>query len=1173
MSTIESNLTEIRTKIRTQTHADESEIVGRLLAESSLNSAQRRQIVELGRNLVKGCRRDSDKAGTLDVFMQEFSLSSKEGVALMCLAESLLRVPDSETADDLIAEKVLSGDWAGHLGQSDSLFVNASTWGLMLTGRVVRLDPPITRDTDGWLQRLVDRMGEPVVRTAVRQAMKIMGRQYVLGRDISEAMERGSRANKRVDALIGDPASERFSFDMLGEGARTSEDARRYYDAYLAAIRDIGSVEAASNPIQANGISVKLSALHPRYEYRQRQRVLDEMLPRLIDLAAEAKKFGLGFSIDAEEADRLDLSLDIFEALARAPSLRDWQGLGFVLQAYSKRAPWVADWLIALARDCKRQFMVRLVKGAYWDSEIKHAQEQGFSDYPVYTRKANTDLSYQICAERLLQAQDCIYPQFATHNAHTAALILELGRGQNYEFQRLHGMGDLLHRQLQKLYAVDDYPAVPVRVYAPVGAHKDLLPYLVRRLLENGANSSFVNRFMDRKVDIAEVITDVQQQVETAEATGFRHSSIPVPLDIFRQLQESRDHKNCSQSQNRSQARGLDLANADAVADLLAVVHADEHRTWRIGPIVGGKMIVDGGEPIHCPVDSAWKLGTCRPASVMEIERAMELAAGAQPHWNRVSAEARAGILRRAADAMEAQMMDLVGLICREAGRTLDDGIAEVREAVDFLRYYGLQAESMFKAELRGRGVFLCISPWNFPLALFVGQVAAALAAGNSVIAKPADSTPIVASEAVRLLHESGVPGEVLNFLPGSGSQIGALLLGDPRLSGVAFTGSTGVAMKIHHDLVHKGVEPRPLIAETGGQNVMLVDSSALLEQVVDDCIRSAFLSAGQRCSALRVLYVQEDIADALIKMLIGAMRELSIGQPWHPHTDVGPVISAQAQSSLQAHIAGMTAEADLLCACPLPELTERGTFVAPQLFELRDINQLEGEVFGPILHLIRFKRSEVDRVLQDINNTGFGLTLGVHSRIQEFADYVIRQTRVGNNYVNRDIVGAVVGVNPFGGQGLSGTGPKAGGPHYLSRFVRPSEIEPEPELKVQQQSELAINSAESHAQPFDPDVALKNIVGHQRRWDLLGAEARAQIFDQAAGIITELDLAKPDTQTSASVVALGSSPQNSVPQAPRETKAAWGLAHCLRSHTDEARDVLVKPLVLPGPTGETNLS
>ncbi|MCW8927119.1 MAG: bifunctional proline dehydrogenase/L-glutamate gamma-semialdehyde dehydrogenase PutA, partial [Xanthomonadales bacterium] len=895
----------------------------------------------------------------------------------------------------------------------------------MLTGRVVALESEITENTETWIHKLVNRVGEPVVRAAIRQAMRIMGQQYVLGRKIDDAIDRGRRENRK---------GTRFSFDMLGEGARTMQDANRYYEAYMKAIREIGKRETRDNVIEANGISIKLSALHPRYHYEKEARVMEEMLPRIRNLALEAMNFGLGFTIDAEEADRLDISLDLFQSLAHDPKLLGWDGLGFVLQAYDKRSPLVAKWVIELARSAERKLMVRLVKGAYWDSEIKHAQEQGFADYPVYTRKVNTDLCYQVCAATLLDAQDVIYPQFATHNALTAAMILELAQDKQFEFQRLHGMGDLLHMQLAK--GIGSSPA-PVRVYAPVGAHEDLLPYLVRRLLENGSNSSFVNRFLDKKVPVAQIATDVQSDVEASPSR--RHTAIPLPVDILR-----------AGGDDRPDTHGIDLSNPDAVSRLLEVVEPLARKTWVAGPIIGGEMNTEGGEAVTSPTDTSTIVGYCRKASAEEVNKALEVAADSQPAWDALGGDARAEILERAADIMQSRMSELVALIAYEAGRTLNDGVSEVREAVDFLRYYAQQARKRFSApetsidplgrasqfSLHGRGVFFCVSPWNFPLAIFTGQVAAALAAGNSVIAKPADPTPLIGAESIKILHEAGVPGDVVNLVPGRGRLLGEIINTDPRIKGVAFTGSTEVALNIQRTLVERGGEVPAFIAETGGQNSMVVDSSSLPEQVVDDAIRSAFLSAGQRCSALRVMYIQDEIADRIIRMLKGAMAELSVNRPWRLATDVGPVIDQAAKEELLQHVENMKKEAVLHYACDVPEDLQDGTYVPPHLIELKTVRQLPGEVFGPILHVIRFRRTEFDKLIDEINSTGFGLTLGVHSRIEKFANDVVNLTRVGNNYINRNMVGAVVGVNPFGGQGLSGTGPKAGGPNYMTRFA-----------------------------------------------------------------------------------------------------------------------------------------
>lgn len=1017
-------LPELRATIRSHTHSDEPTVVAQLLQESTLNSAHREAVRNQAIDLVQRCRAKSHKAGTLDAFLQEFGLSNNEGIALMCLAESLLRVPDKETADRLIAEKILSGDWASHKGQSGSRFVNASVWGLMLTGRVVTLEDDITGDTASWVKRLVSSLGEPVVRKAVLQAMRIMGGQYVLGRSIEEAIQKGVADNH---------PNTRFSFDMLGEGARTDADALRYFDAYADAIGRIMATESRQSVVAANGISVKLSALHPRYEFRQKQRVMAELLPRVKALALKAKSGGIGFSIDAEECDRLDISLDIFEALARDEALAGWDGLGFVLQAYQKRATHVARWLVALAAATGRRLMVRLVKGAYWDGEIKHAQEQGMPDYPVFTRKCHSDLSYQVCAQILLASQEEIFPQFATHNAHTVAMIRELTQnGQEYEFQRLHGMGHLLYDEV-----VDENPNASVRVYAPVGNHQDLLPYLVRRLLENGANSSFVNRFLDAQVAPEALLRDPVE--ETSSHRVARHSGIPVP----RQIYDSAD-------QPWVNAVGIDLADPLAVAPLLQTVMAQVAMQHKAAPLVGGEPVAGAIQAVQNPANNTAPVGEVVLSGEQAIESALDKSTRAQPAWDGRGAEHRAACLDRAADLMEAHCQSLIGLIVAEAGRTIDDALSEVREAVDFCRYYAQQARARFslplalpgptgevnELSLHGRGVFLCISPWNFPLAIFMGQVSAALAAGNAVIAKPAEQTPLIAARAIALLHEAGVPGDVVHLLPGDGATVGSALVSDPRVSGIAFTGSTETAKLINRQLAERDGPIVPLIAETGGLNVMLVDATALPEQVVDDVITSAFQSAGQRCSALRVLYLQEDIADKVIEMLRGAMAELNIGDPAALSTDIGPVIDLDARQMLERHEQRMRSEGKLVASCELGEGHRNGYFIAPQVYEIERLSQLQREVFGPILHIIRYKVADVPRVLKDINDSGYGLTLGVHSRIDGFARDVFAATRVGNTYINRNMVGAVVGVNPFGGQGLSGTGPKAGGPNYLLRFA-----------------------------------------------------------------------------------------------------------------------------------------
>ena len=1028
MKTQNLTLDDRRLAVRSATHRDEAAAVDDLLDMLNFSSGARKRISRRAEALVDAARQQSHRQGSLDAFLQEFGLSNKEGVALMCLAEALLRVPDADTADKLIAEKIASGEWSDHRGRSDSVFVNASTWALMLTGRVVELDRETRQDIGGWFGKLVNRLGEPVIRAAVMQAMRIMGNQFVLGRTIDEGLKRAEKIN---------PPHVRNSFDMLGEGARTMADARRYFQSYMQAIEAIGKATPGDSVATRHGISVKLSALHPRYEYKARDRVMTELLPDLLALARAAKDYNLGFNIDAEEARRLDISLDLFAALAEAPELAGWDGLGLVVQAYQKRAPFVIDWLVALARQTGRRFMTRLVKGAYWDSEIKHAQERGLGDYPVYTRKATTDLSYLVCAEKLMAARDVICPQFATHNAHTVAAVLEMaGDTDGFEFQRLHGMGELLYDRLETVAG----RAYPVRVYAPVGAHRDLLPYLVRRLLENGANSSFVNRFMDAKVPAAELVRDPVEVVEAARPK--RHPRIAPPREVLR--------ASGLPGGDRAWARGVDLDDPLEVEPLMAEVHRAANAQWTAGPIVGGKVMDDGEvQQVTRPADRRQVVGAVRNASQGHVDAAFSQAVAAQPRWDALGGPARAEILERAADLMEQDMARLMGLIGAEAGRTVNDAVAEVREAVDFLRYYALQARERFvpqplpgptgetnRLSLHGRGVFACISPWNFPLAIFTGQVAAALAAGNAVLAKPAEQTPIIGFEAVKLLHRAGVPGDVLHFLPGDGATVGAAITRDPRLAGVAFTGSTETAQLINRTLAGRDGPIATLIAETGGQNAMIVDSTALSEQVVDDAVISAFQSAGQRCSALRILFLQDDVADGMIEMLKGAMEELRLGDPLDLATDVGPVIDEAAREGLRQHLARMEREAKILKVAPMPAGLDAGVFLPPHLVEIESLDQLTHEVFGPILHVVRYRAEDLPRVLDSIRRTRFGLTLGVHSRIEATAEEIFDRLSVGNVYINRNMVGAVVGVQPFGGMGLSGTGPKAGGPHYLLRFA-----------------------------------------------------------------------------------------------------------------------------------------
>ena len=1001
--------------------ADERSALLPLLEEAELDHKAHRRVQDTARRLVEALRERSNKTGGLDAFVHEYDLSSEEGVVLMCLAEALLRIPDADTADRLIRDKLGQGEWVRHLGRSPSLFVNASTWGLMLTGQVVALEPDTVKDAGGFLRRLVARSGEPVIRLALKQAMRIMGEQFVMGRTITEALARTAEEAFR-------PC--RFSFDMLGEAALTADDAGRYFQAYRSAIRAVAADTGNGNLFSAPSVSVKLSALHPRYDCAQTRRVRAELTPRLRELVLEAQDAKVALTLDAEEAERLELSLDLFEAVFRDPALAVWEGFGLAVQAYQKRAPYVIDYLVDLAREVGKRIPLRLVKGAYWDSEIKRAQQAGLEGYPVYTRKCHTDVAYLACVQRLLAVRDALYPQFATHNAHTVAYVLEAaGTRRDFEFQRLHGMGEALYSEL----LAREEGKVPVRIYAPVGSHEDLLPYLVRRLLENGANTSFVNRLEDEKAAIDDVIAD---PVTLARRTHLQaHPRIPLPLDLY---------------PDRRNARGINLADREAVAALESALQDARAQRWQAAPIVDGRHWHGPEAAVMDPADHGRQVGTVMQAAPAAAEQALASASRAAPAWDATAATDRARILDQTAELLETHHSELIALCVREGGKTLADAVAEVREAVDFCRYYAHQARRHFSHgqvlqgptgeynELRhhGRGVFACISPWNFPLAIFTGQVSAALAAGNAVLAKPAGATPLVAHRVVQLLHEAGVPPQVLHFLPAPGGELGPVLAGDERISGIAFTGSTDTAQWLNRRLAARAGAIVPLIAETGGLNAMIVDSSALPEQVVKDVIRSAFNSAGQRCSALRVLFLQEDIAERVLTMLGGAMEELNIGDPALLETDIGPVIDEASRLKLELHTGHMRHVGQLLYACELNEDHRRGSFVAPHVFEIERLSLLEREVFGPVLHVIRYPAAKLDTVIDAINATRFGLTLGVHSRIDTTVRHIQARARVGNIYVNRDMIGAVVGVQPFGGENLSGTGPKAGGPDYLLRFA-----------------------------------------------------------------------------------------------------------------------------------------
>ena len=1016
----------LRARITAAYHRDEAEHLAELLDEARLPEADQARVQALAVALVQRTRVRSADPGMVEAFMRQYDLSSEEGVLLMCVAEALLRIPDRATADKLIRDKLGDADWDRHMGQSSSVLVNASTWGLMLTGRMVNLADETRRNAVGAFRRLVGRAGEPAIRLAVRQAMRIMGHQFVMGRTIAEALDRSRK---------GEQANYLYSFDMLGEAAFTQGDADRYFAAYRDAIGAIGSGGPYPDVLRAPSISVKLSALHPRYELAKRARVHAELTPRVLELAKLAKAQGIGFTIDAEESERLELSLDVIAGAFVDPALDGWEGYGLAVQAYQKRAPFVIDYLADLARRTGRRMPLRLVKGAYWDSEVKKAQAEGYASYPVFTRKANTDLSYLACARRMLAASDAIYPMFATHNAQTIAAIHAYAQGARFEYQKLHGMGDDLYAEIIPA----DKLNVACRVYAPVGSHEDLLPYLVRRLLENGANSSFVNRIADESLPPVDLVADPVATVAAYESKP--HPRIPQPLDLFR-----------SYGEERNNSMGANLANDDTLAALAASIN-DAIRDWQATPLVPGieaSGLKSLPQAVTNPADRRERIGQWVPADAAAVDRALANAVAAQDGWDRMPAASRARILEHAADQMEARMPEFLALCVKEAGKSLSASVAEVREAVDFLRYYAMQARKLFGAPeklpgptgesnelwLHGRGVFVCISPWNFPLAIYIGQVAAALAAGNAVIAKPAEQTTLTAFVATQLMHEAGVPRDVLQFLPGDGATVGAALTRDARVAGVCFTGSTDTAWAINRSLAARNASIAALIAETGGQNALIADSSALPEQLVKDAMASAFDSAGQRCSAARVLFVQADIADKVLHMLAGAMDELVVGDPALLSTDVGPVIDEDARRILVDHAARMDKEARLIKAVALGSSTANGSFFAPRAYELSSLSQLTREVFGPVLHVIRFDADKLDEVLAAINATGYGLTLGIHSRIDSTIEKISKTVKVGNCYVNRNQIGAVVGVQPFGGEGLSGTGPKAGGPHYLLRFA-----------------------------------------------------------------------------------------------------------------------------------------
>ncbi len=1002
----------LRARITAAYRRPEPECVAALIDAATLTPEQSKATAALARKLVETLRAKSAMSG-VKALIQEYSLSSEEGIALMCLAEALLRIPDRATRDALIRDKLTKGDWMSHVGGSPSLFVEAATWGLVVTGKL--LDGPGDRGLGAALTALIARCGEPVIRNAVDVAMRLMGDQFVTGQTIEEALERSRKMELK---------GFRYSYDMLGEAATTAQEAVRYYADYERAIQAIGEASASRGIVNGPGISIKLSALHPRYSRAQAHRVMTELLPRVKQLAALAKSYDIGLNIDAEESERLEISLDLLEALCFDRDLAGWNGIGFVVQAYGKRCPAVIDYVVDLARRSGHRIMVRLVKGAYWDSEIKKAQVDGLADFPVYTRKVHTDVAYIACARKLLDARDVVFPQFATHNAQTLATIVTLGGepfapGQ-YEFQCLHGMGEALYEEVVGAGKLNR----PCRIYAPVGTHETLLAYLVRRLLENGANSSFVNQVYDPDISVAALTADPAVAARAIEPLGAPHPRIALPKDLF--------------GASRRNSGGVDIANESVLAGLARAfqVHGGQH--WDAAPIIGGEVQQGAARAVLNPADHHDVVGQVANATRAHVDAAFARAGSAAPAWARVQATERAAILARAADLLEARMTPLLALIIREAGKSLPNAVAEVREAVDFLRYYGAEAvRTLSQGGNDPVGPVVCISPWNFPLAIFTGQIAAALAAGNPVLAKPAEETPLIAAEAVRILHEAGVPGDVLHLLTGEGD-VGAALVGHPACRAVMFTGSTEVARIIQRTLANtlssKG-RPIPLIAETGGQNAMVVDSSALAEQVVGDVLSSAFDSAGQRCSALRVLCLQEDVADRILTMLKGAMNELSVGSPDRLSIDVGPVITAEARDNILTHIEAMHARGAKVTQAPMGDVSQ-GTFVPPTLIEIGKISDLTREVFGPVLHVVRYARDDAGALMTAINATGYGLTFGLHTRLNESIERALARIEAGNIYVNRNVIGAVVGVQPFGGRGLSGTGPKAGGPLYMRKLL-----------------------------------------------------------------------------------------------------------------------------------------
>jgi len=1098
----------IRQQIRDFYRIDEDQAIDHILPLAEVSMGARSRAWERARKMVLQIRNDQDGNSGIDALLNEYSLSSAEGIVLMCLAEALLRVPDKTTQDELIRDKLSKGHWSSHLGNSDSIFVNASSWGLLLTGNMVKYADSKQQYNFGMLKKTLGKVGEPVIRKAMNIAMKIMGKQFVMGETIDAAIERAK--DKEQQGYV-------YSYDMLGEGARTQKDAERYFQSYATAIHSIGKAAAGKGPRKSPGISVKLSAIHPRYEFTHRERVMAEIVPKLKELCMLAKQYDIGLTVDAEESERLDISLDVIQAVFADDDLENWSGFGLAVQAYQKRAIHVIDWLKQLTDKVGRKMMVRLVKGAYWDTEIKNAQKDGLEHFPVFTRKSSTDVSYHACANKLLDYRDSIYPQFATHNAYSASVIIELAGDdtQGFEFQCLHGMGDSLYNQI----VMQD--KIQCRVYAPVGEHEDLLAYLVRRLLENGANSSFVNAIVDDTRPVESLLEDPVEKTQRLKQTYNRQ--ITLPIDVY--------------GQERDNSKGLDLSDINRITPLKIALEQwfDKNRLTE-------EQVPDGAFAVRNPANHKEIVGYHQFDQPQQMLQKLDNAQAAFESWSNTDVQQRAELLRRTADILERHTHELIALCIKEAGKINQDSIDEVREAVDFCRYYAARAEELAQDDrLTARGVVLCISPWNFPLAIFLGQVVAAIATGNTVLAKPAEQTSLIALRAIELMHSVGLPEHVVQPIVAKGPEVGSTLLPDERIQAVMFTGSTQTGTLISKILAERGGEQIPLIAETGGQNCMIVDSTALPEQVVDDVISSGFQSAGQRCSALRVLFLQEDIADLVTDMLIGAMQELHIGDPAMLETDVGPVIDQKALDTLNAHVADMQDKATLLYQSPQADLN--GSFFVPRLYQLDDISVLQKEVFGPCVHIVRFKAGDIEQIIHQINSTGFGLTMGIHSRIDERAVELARLSRAGNIYINRNMIGAVVGVQPFGGRGLSGTGPKAGGPNYLTRLLV------EKATPANHSEDIDHSATQSDAAATQQALELmEQSVASEGRWRLTNLNDRVSLVRQLLARIANIALVEE-----------------------------W--ADDLNQTLAVARDQLINiekhlkaPITLPGPTGESNV-